>query len=562
MHDRENISPPPPGEYSFDEGLDTEVKLRIFKERTRPTSLDEVKQILTTTIKHDTINKQIVFLTMLLDYTEEDQQNVSFNAPSSTGKSYIALEVSKFFPKEDVDIHSYTSPTAFFHELGKLTTKEGAPLLDRRPYVNEKMDEWEKETPLPYKEERDGKQTQKSISDRAAWKVKRKAAKRQGQDEWDAIDKLYTVDLEKRILIFVDQPHDRLLQVLRALLSHDRKLLPVKITDKTKAGGHRTKNIVVKGFPTVFFASANFSMDPQEQTRFWLLSPEMSEKKILDSLTLQAHSIGDRLTFKAQLRGDEGREFLRQRVRVIKEQEIEQIILREEDQTAFLQWFIESRSLSPRHQRDFPRIIALAKAHALLNLFQRERTPDGQSIYANGEDLEAAKTLINKVLDANEIGLPPYIYKFWLEKLEPTLDGYGITREELSRQYREFYRERIGEKARKKMINLLGDAGLIYEAQDPDDKRRMKLYSLQGGGEIKTEEEGPEEPDKDKLLDDIAEYFTKIDSTQADRNHLYAFIEKRHRLTQDEFEAILRGYSELFELDGWTVAIKEGGPHE
>jgi len=35
---------------------------------------------------------------------------------------------------------------------------------------------------------------------------------------------------------------------LRALLSHDRKLLPVKITDKTKAGGHRTKNIVVKGF--------------------------------------------------------------------------------------------------------------------------------------------------------------------------------------------------------------------------------------------------------------------------------------------------------------------------
>lgn len=554
-----NIPPPPPGEYISGEDLEAKFKLRIFKERTRPTSLKEVKQILDTTIKHDNTNKQILFLAMLLNYTEEDQQNVSFNAPSSTGKSYLALEVARFFPEEDVDIHSYTSPTAFFHELGKLTTRDGEPLLDRRPYVNQKLAEWEEENPRPYKEEQGGKETRDSISRRSAWKEKRKEAYRQYRDEWDALDKLYQVDLEKRMLIFVDQPHDRLLQVLRALLSHDQKLLPVKITDKTKEGGNRTKNIIVKGYPSVFFASANFSMDPQEQTRFWLLSPEMSTNKIEDSLALQARSIGDRPAFKAQLMGNEKREFLRQRVRAIKEQEIDQIILRKEDQDTLLTWFKKNRTLSPRHQRDFPRIIALAKAHALLNLFQRPSTQDGHSIYTSTEDIEAAQTLINGVLDANEMGLPPYIYKFWMEKLGPTLDGEGLTREEMSKLYREFYHERLGDKARKKLISLLGDAGLVYEAQDPEDKRRLKIYPLQGGGEKngKPEEEEPEETDETKLLNDVADYFTKMKSTQVDKNHLYAYIKKNHRLTKDEFEAILKGRPDLFEMDGWTVKIKE-----
>lgn len=415
---------------------------------------------------------------MLLNYTYEDQQNVSFNAPSSTGKSYLALEVAKFFPEEDLDIHSYTSPTAFFHELGILTKKNGSPLLDRRPYINQKMDEWEKENPRPYSDK-------ERSPERARWRDARKEAYRNYRDEWEQIEKQYIVDLEKRILIFVDQPHDRLLRVLRALLSHDQKMLPVKITDKTKEGGNRTKNIVVKGFPTVFFASASFSMDSQEQTRFWLLSPEMTSEKIEDSLFLQAYSIGNRTGFRVQLKSDMGRDFLKQRVRAIKEQNIDQVILREDEQASLLSWFMDERKLSPRHQRDFPRLIALVKAHALLNLFQRDRSEDGFSIYATMEDVEAAKTLINNIIEANELGLPPYIYKFYFEKLEPVLTDEGITRETLSRLYKQYYHERLGEKARKKVVDLLDEAGLIYEDKDPEDGRRNRIYPLSGGGEKK-----------------------------------------------------------------------------
>ena len=57
----------------------------------KDTSLDELRDILDSTIKHDNDSKLITFLAMLLNYTKEDQQNIGYVAESSTGKSYIPL---------------------------------------------------------------------------------------------------------------------------------------------------------------------------------------------------------------------------------------------------------------------------------------------------------------------------------------------------------------------------------------------------------------------------------------------------------------------------------------
>jgi hypothetical protein len=43
-------------------------------------------------------------------------------AESSTGKSYIPLELSGLFPSEDVIKLGYASPTSFFHDWGTLVT--------------------------------------------------------------------------------------------------------------------------------------------------------------------------------------------------------------------------------------------------------------------------------------------------------------------------------------------------------------------------------------------------------------------------------------------------------
>ena len=67
--------------------------------------------------------------------------------------------------------------------------------------------------------------------------------------------------MEKKIVIFLDQPHFMLLERLRPLLSHDRKELQYKITDRSEKRGLRTKN--VKGYPTVIFCTGKLNPDEQ-----------------------------------------------------------------------------------------------------------------------------------------------------------------------------------------------------------------------------------------------------------------------------------------------------------
>ena len=118
-------------------------------------------------------------------------------------------------------------------------------------------------------------------------------------------------------------------------------------------------------------------------------------------------------------------------------------------------------------------------------MFQRERTPDGCSVIASQEDVDVAQKLLNKVMKANRLGLPPYVHKFYFEGLEPTITEDGITREKFSQLYFAQFKERLGEKARKQLISLLSDAGLVEEKADPEDKRRMKIYMPSGVGEKK-----------------------------------------------------------------------------
>ncbi len=172
--------------------------IAIDTSKFKPLSSDEVLQTLGITIKKDEENKLITFLCELSAYTDSDQLNVSFNAPSSSGKSYIPTEIAQLFPKEDVIELGYCSPTAFFHDQSKGYNKETNELV---------------------------------------------------------------VDLSRKILIFLDQPHTLLLQHLRPFLSHDNKEIRLKITDKSQKGGNRTKNILLRGFSAVIFCTSLLQQD-------------------------------------------------------------------------------------------------------------------------------------------------------------------------------------------------------------------------------------------------------------------------------------------------------------
>jgi hypothetical protein len=126
-----------------------------------------------------------------------------------------------------------------------------------------------------------------------------------------------------------------------------------------------------------------------------------------------------------------------------------------------------ANQIKAEHQREYPRLIAYVKASALFNLNNRDKTAEG-TLYATTEDVDAGFRLYTPFLESNESGMPPAIYKFWTDKLQPKLSrAKYLKRQEVSRLYYEMFNSNIGEKALKHLLSLYLNAGLIVEDTHP-----------------------------------------------------------------------------------------------
>ena len=389
-----------------------EIKKPVDTSNFKPVTCDDLIKVLGLTIKRDETNKIITFLALLSAYTEDSQINVSFNAPSSTGKSFIPTEVAALFPTEDVIEVGYCSPTAFFHDYGVFDKEKGG----------------------------------------------------------------YTVDLSRKILIFLDQPHTLLLQHLRPMLSHDKKEIRLKITDKSQKAGLRTKNIYLIGFPTVIFCTAGLSIDEQEATRFLLLSPEINQEKIRESVHEKIRKETNKALYYQELQSDPDRTLLVERIRAIKAEQIKEVRIGfpEMVEEMFLK---KIGALKPRHQRDIGRIVSLIKVNALLNLWFRER--DEETLIANEVDVADAFDIWDKISESQELNLPPYVYNLYKDVIVPAFreKGGGISKKDIFRKHYEIYGRHLSDdQLRKQIIPMLEVSGLISEEQDPIDKRQVLFY--------------------------------------------------------------------------------------
>ncbi len=386
----------------------------------KPLTSDDVVRVLGLTIKKDEENKLITFLCALSAYTEQSQFNLSFNAPSSTGKSFIPMEVSTLFPAEDVMKLGDCSPKAFFHEQG----------------------EYDKET------------------------------------------NTMLVDLSRKILIFLDQPHNSLLERLRSLLSHDQKEMISKITDKNQRGGNRTKTVILRGYPAVIFCSAGLKIDEQESTRFILLSPQTNQEKLRFAIQEKIKKESDYDAYRDSLNANPERALLKEQIEAIRDENIDEIRI-ENPEIIEQEFFSKRDKLKPRHQRDIGRLMGLTKIFALLNVWFRER--DGSTIVATQKDFEEALKLWNKISESQEYNLPPYVYELYKDVIIPAFDEknadrlpaaepIGVTRKEILQKHYEVYGRMVQDwQLRQQIIPMLETAGLLSQDPDPDDKRRILI---------------------------------------------------------------------------------------
>jgi hypothetical protein len=258
-----------------------------------------------------------------------------------------------------------------------------------------------------------------------------------------------------------------------------------KITDKTERKGLRTKNVILKGFPSVIFCSGSLRIEEQEQTRNILLSPETSQEKIREGIILKAQKKANPIAFEEYLSSHPEREILRERIRRIKSANVKHVIIREYEKV--VKKFLERHpKLKPRHQRDIERVISLIQALALLNLWHRERDEHG-NVYANDEDIENAFKLYDEIAEAQELGISPYIYSLYTEVIRPLYyeknnnnnaeKPVGVTRKEILKKHFEVYGRTLSESfLRMEILPPLENSGLIYQEPDPDDKRRILVY--------------------------------------------------------------------------------------
>jgi hypothetical protein len=381
-------------------------------EQNKEITLEELKDVLSLTIKGDDANKLITFFCMLSAYTEDSQFNIILTGPTSAGKTYMASEVSKLFHQDDVMENSGSSPRAFYHMYEDI-------------YEGEEYGDYE------------GK---------------------------------YFVDLERKIIIFQDQPNYELLANMRSISSKDKKEITTFIADKNKKGSNRTKQIIIIGFPSIIYCTADEKLNEQEKSRSFLLSPDMSDNKINESIahTFKSQALGN--SYLDKLYSDEGYGSLMQRVYDIKFENINEIII-EDYQLIEERYRSTTKDLQVRNNRDVKRLFSLIKSSALLNFCNRRRTKCGKNIFANEIDIENGFKLWNEVSKTENIGISPYLLGIYEKVIKPILKDTGITRKEVRSRYFDVYKNTLNEsRLRQNILPALENAGLLYEEKIADDK--------------------------------------------------------------------------------------------
>jgi hypothetical protein len=293
--------------------------------------------------------------------------------------------------------------------------------------------------------------------------------------------KVYEEDLERKIVVFWDQPNMELLKKLRPLLSKDEKELILKITDKNEKNGLRTKTIKLIGFPVVIYCTANPLMDEQDLSRFLVLSLESDEEKILSAFNEKLKRLSSPEDYQREIEKDAERKLLKLRIRAIKQQKIKQIKIPPE-----LLDYLKEKYLSLKGKlqnidlRDIEKLAIITKALALLNFMFRERLPDN-SILVTKEDIDAAFELWKEVVESRSYAITPYAYEKFIKVFLPAYQEIGrpIHFEDVNRKHIEVYGVPLRERTFSRELKPLWiSAGLIGEAEDANDRRRRVYYPL------------------------------------------------------------------------------------
>lgn len=393
--------------------------------------LQFIDQALEKTIKHDQMHRRLVLLSMISAYGP-NPLNVTLKAETTTGKSWIMTQTATFFPERDVLKYCDASPKAFYWKFGKLKCKEHGD-----------------ECPPNCKSEK--------------YKV---------------------ISFRNKILMFLDQPNDLLLQHMKPLLSHDERILVRAVTDPSRRGSTKTIEIHLEDWPSLCFASCQQQTDPEIASRTFIISPDDSAEKIDQVIDFQTLKEKDPHKWKQEYENDQQVIIAKQIIKEIKElSESYKSIVIEKPYIDYLEkQFKERFPTCPRSMRAFPQLLGVIDAVTMLNHRTRNKTEcedDTLKISSTIEDGKAALEILEHFLEGLKYGLSNAVIDTYHNIIKPLIKTNGpVSKRDIILKYRDVKGRWIGERwIHRYYITPILDRGLLNEDQDPTDKRRV-LYTL------------------------------------------------------------------------------------
>jgi hypothetical protein len=279
----------------------------------------------------------------------------------------------------------------------------------------------------------------------------------------------YIINLEGKIIVFLDEPQLETLAMLKPLLSHDTYETTYKYVDKQSG---ETVKAILRGFPSVIFCTTKSKYIMEFSSRWLTASPETTPEKIQKVIAAKGA--------KASQTDQPDPEFETWQTAF-------KLLSKEVPLKAIIPYANELaqsfRAKKPIDMRFFDLFLALIKATTILHAFQREKTENG-ILKATIADYEEAYAVFHEIEKSTTLGLGQNILDFfnnivtplWKERQELTSDMRIITYEDLLYYYQEATEEPISRTTlRETFLKPLEQKGLIDFENDPQDKRKKDI---------------------------------------------------------------------------------------
>ena len=446
------------------------------------------------TVKHDRMTTNLVLKTGLSAYTKEPL-NVFLRGESSIGKTYVVVNSLAVFPKEDVWFLGGLSPTALVHDRALLVDKDGESII------------------LVPKPEKDATEEEKEAYE--VFREKMKTAH-------------YFVDLQGKILVFLEAPNIETFNKLRPVLSHDVWEISYKFTDTSQKGSLRTMHVVLRGWPATIFCSTSEKFVQDLATRSFTFTPETTEAKYRDANKLT----GSKAAFPWKFERDLDAVLLEGYITYFKNRmkEIQAIIpYAETFGSTFPAKF-------PRSMRDFKHVLGLIQVSALFHLAQRPilvrklrfetegkegfRGEEHLYVMAVKNDYDNTMALWKEVRETTETSAGSHHLKFFHEVVEPMAKQRSMfTIKDLTDAWNAKFADRKSSDTIRNYTDFLCLIGYISKEPDPSDKRQNLLKVIQEQNGKYTENE-------------LSVFFT-LDSFKAWLDEAKTITEENHILLRE-----------------------------